>query len=62
MKFVWLSNSVATKNGNNVGTIEFAHNNKPFFVAYRLVLENITRHMVNKIRIKGNISCFNFNI
>ena len=59
---VWLSNSVATKKGNKVGTIEFAHKNKPFLAAYRLVLENITKHIVNKIKRKGKISCFNLNI
>ena len=62
MKFVWLSNSVATKKGNKVGTIELAHSSNPFFAAYRLVLENITRHIVNMINRNGKISCFNFNI
>ena len=47
---------------DNVGTIEFAHNNKPFLAAYRFVLENIIRQIVNKININGKISCLNFNI
>ena len=62
VKLVWESNSVATKNGNKDGTIEFAHKTSPFFAADKLVLENITRQAVNTVNITGNKSCFNLNI
>ena len=62
MKFVCDNSSVATKNGNNDGTIEFAHKISPFFAADRFVLEKITRQLVNSIRIDGNIICFNLKM
>ena len=43
---MWLSNSVATKKGNNVGTIELTHNNRPFLAAYKFVLENDVDYFV----------------
>lgn len=47
MKFVLHNNSVATKNGNRVGTTEFAHKIKPFLAASKLVAENKMRLKVN---------------
>ena len=59
---MWDSNSVATKKGNNEGTIELAHKISPFLAADKLVLENITRQNRNSIKIDGKINCFNFKI
>lgn len=47
MKFVLHNNSVATKNGNRVGTTEFAHKIKPFLAASRFDAENKIRLRVN---------------
>ena len=51
MKFVLQISSVAIKNGNKVGTIEFDHNINPSFAAVKFVLENNIR----KIRNNKNI-------
>ena len=47
MKFVLHNNSVATKNGKRVGTMEFAHKVKPFLAASKLLAENKIRVNVN---------------
>lgn len=52
---VWLSNSVAIKNGNKAGTTEFAHKSKPFLVADKFSFEKITKQMVKITNIAGNM-------
>lgn len=58
IKFVWSINSVATKNGNRVGTTNFAHKVRPFLAAVKLLLEKIIREIVNNNKIIVKIFCF----
>ncbi|MCL2859882.1 MAG: hypothetical protein FWF46_04855 [Oscillospiraceae bacterium] len=55
---VWLSNSVAIKNGNNAGSTEFAHKEIPDFAATKLSLENIIKANVNEQNVSGKMSFF----
>ena len=57
---VCINNSVATKKGKRDGTTEFAHSDKPDFTADKLLLENINRHKVKLIKIKGKKIFFSF--
>ena len=52
--FVYESNSVAMKNGNNAGTTLVAHNFNPFLAAVKLELEKITKKIVKHTNIIGN--------
>ena len=49
------NNSVAIKKGSKAGTIEFAHNCKPSFVACKFCLENKTKQIVKRTNKDGNI-------
>ena len=51
MIFVCINNSVATKNGNNDGTTEFAHRDRPDLTAGRFDLENNNKQ---KVKAKNN--------
>lgn len=55
------SRLVITKKGNRDGTTQVAHKANPFEAADRLVLENITRNIAIKTKIKGNIFRFKDN-
>ena len=41
------------KKGKRLGTTLLAHNFKPFFAAYKLLLEKTTKPIVNKTKIVG---------
>ena len=55
------NNSVATKNGKSVGTTEFAHNDRPFFIAGRLLLEKSNRLDPKAKNTSAKIFLFIFN-
>ena len=56
-----INNSVATKNGKSAGTTEFAHNDNPFFIAGKLLLENSSRLAPKAKNISAKIFLFIFN-
>jgi len=58
MILVCINNSVATKNGNNEGTTEFAHNDRPDLTAGRLVFEKNSKQNVKSKNI--NVKKFLF--
>ena len=60
-KFVFINNSVATKNGKSAGTTEFAHNDNPFFIAGKLLLENSSKLAPKAKNISAKIFLFIFN-
>ena len=55
MILVWDKSSVMTKKGNKEGTTLLAHNNKPFFVAIKLLFEKITKQKAKITSKKGKI-------
>ena len=57
---VWPSNSVAIKKGNKAGTTDLAHSSRPTFAACKLLLEKITRKIVNKTNNTEIKLFFNF--
>ena len=60
-KFVFINNSVATKNGKSAGTTELAHNDSPFFIAGKLLLENSNKLAPNTKKIKAKRFLLIFN-
>ena len=60
-KLVFINNSVATKNGKSAGTTELAHNDRPFFIEGKLLLENNSKLAPNTKKINANIFLFIYN-
>jgi hypothetical protein len=58
--FVCISNSVATKNGNNEGITLVANSCKPFFTAGKFAFENTSKPTVNARNNNGIMFLFNF--
>ena len=59
-KLVFIKASVATKNGNSEGTTEFAHKDRPFFIAGKLLVENNNKLAPNAKKSNANIFFLSF--